>query len=137
MKTPIGIAWRNGFVRCCSDCFDKPYLISEMKRSSNNIVPIIVIDIVTKKSKCYLINDIMTDFEVTTENKTVCKRVNGIADYMINKKNIQKSNLSVNEKTDCCDLNEFKHYEKQKLELHKESMFKNLLTKANVTESKT
>ena len=136
MKTPIGIAWRNGYVRMCSDCFDKSYLISEMKRNPNNIVPVIVVDIITKKSKCYLINDSITDFEIVNENQTTCRKINGIANYMINKKNIQKSQLTAKEKEDCCDLNDRKHYKKQKLELNKESIFKTLLTKANMTESK-
>ena len=135
MDTPVGIAWRNGYVRCCNDCFDKPYLISEMKRSPNNIKPVIVVDITTKKSKCYFINATSTDFDEKTgfEAEYLCRRVEGIADYMINKKNIQKSNLTVKEKDECCELNETKHFHKQKLP---NKIFESLLTKANLTESK-
>lgn len=116
IKTPIGVVWRKGFVRCCSDCFDKPYLIQEMQRSHNNIVPVVVIDIVTKKGKCFLINDTMTDFdEITTQQSILCKRVEHISDYMINKKNIQKSNLSVEDKEISIELNSRKNYDKQKL----------------------
>ncbi len=134
--TPIGIAWRSGFVRCCSDCFDKPYLISEMKRNPNNIMPVIVIDIITKKAKCYLINDTMTDFdEITLENKILCRRIEGIANYMINKKNIQKSNLSIDEKEVACKSNELKHYHNQKLKASIQSKFKQHLTKVGLVES--
>ncbi len=99
----------------CSDCFDKPYLISEMKRNHNNIVPVVVIDINTKKSKCYLINDQMTDFDEITSESVLCKRIEGIADYMINKKNLQKSNKSASEKEELGTLNENKLYHRQTL----------------------
>ena len=134
--TPIGIAWRKGFVRMCSDCFDKPYLISEMKRSHNNIMPVIVIDIITKKAKCYLINDTMTDFDdITSENRILCKRVGAIANYMINKKNIQKSNLSIDEKEVACKSNDLKHYHNQKLKASIQSKFIQYLTKVGLVES--
>ena len=136
MTTPIGIAWRSGFIRCCSDCFDKPYLISEMKRNPNNIVPVIVIDIITKKSICYLINDTMTDFNITTENQTICRKVNGIANYMVNKKNIQKSNLTVDEKQVTCNINELKHYRKTNLVDGLQTKFTEYLTKAGLKEIK-
>ena len=136
MTTPIGIAWRSGFVRCCSDCFDKSYLISEMKRIPNNIMPVIVIDIITKKAKCYLINDTMTDFdEITAENKILCRRVESIANYMINKKNIQKSTLSIDEKEVSCNINTLKHYNKQKLKANIQSKLNEHLSKAGLVET--
>ena len=127
MKTPIGIAWRNGFVRMCSDCFDKPYLISEMKRNPNNIMPVIVIDITTKKAKCYMINSSMTDFdEVTSSEPVLCRRIETIADWMINKVKVQKSNITPEEKTDLCDCYEKKYYRHLKLTTKESKTLKDL-----------
>jgi len=109
MIAPVGIAWRNGFVRMCSDCFDKPYLISEMKRNSSNIVPVVVISNTTKKAKVYKINSAKTDFDIITEPALTMK-VEGIADYMINKKNIQKSNKTKKKKEEMAKLNELENY---------------------------
>ena len=137
MKTPIGIAWRNGYVRMCSDCFDKPYLLSEMKRDPNNIMPVIVINIITKKAKCYIINDPMTDFiEITLENKILCRKIEAIADYMVNKKNVQKSALTVDEKEVSGKINELKHYNNKKLVAGLQAKLTEHLTKAGLVESK-
>jgi len=114
MNTPIGIAWRNGFVRCCSDCFDKPYLISEMKRNASNIMPVVVLSITTKKAKVYKINSAKTDFEIINQPALTMK-VEAIADYMINKKNIQKSNKTIKKKQELGRLNELKNYNNKKL----------------------
>ena len=111
IKIPIGMAWRNGFVRCCSDCFNKKYLIQEMKNSKNNIVPVVVLDIVTKKAKTYLINLEMTDFDLIND-KVLERRVEGIGTYMINKKNIQESNKSYKEKEKLCQENQRENYRK-------------------------
>ena len=108
---PIGLAWRNGFVRCCSDSFDKSYLISEMKRNPKNIVPVVVVDTTTKKAKCYLINSTRTDFDLIN-NPLLERDVEGISNYMINKKDIQKSNLTAKEKTEAVDSIYKKHYRK-------------------------
>ena len=137
MITPIGIAWRNGFVRCCSDCFDKPYLIQEMKRNPQNVEPVIVIDINTKRAKCYIINSTFTNFDdVTTENKIKCRQIEGIANYMINKKNIQKSNLSIDEKEVSCKINELKHYRKTNLVEGIQKKLDEHLKKVGLVESK-
>jgi len=135
MITPIGIAWRNGFVRCCSDCFDKPYLIERMKASSNNIVPVIVIDINTKKAKCYMINDTITDFdEITVNEPVLCRRIEVIADYMINKKNIQKSNLTINEKEESGIMIEKRDYSKQTLTGLERARLTSLQSKVNIPD---
>jgi len=133
-QTPIGLAWRNGFVRCCSDCFNKPYLIERMKASVNNVVPVIVVDIVTKKAKCYMINDAMTDF-IEEPRSPLCRSIEGITNYMINKKNIQKSQLTVDEKVVSCNINELKHYRKATLVKGLQNKFNEHLGKANIPES--
>jgi len=111
LQTPIGLAWRKGYVRCCSDCFDKPYLIQEMKRNANNIVPVVVINITTKKAKCHIINSAMNEFDIISD-PVLERRIEQIADFMINKKNIQKSNKTVKQKEELCTLNEKKNYSK-------------------------
>ena len=136
-QTPIGIVWRKEYVRMCSDCFDKPFLIERMKASSNNIKPVIVIDTTTKKAKCYIINSIMTDFEeITEDNKVLCRKIETIANYMINKKNIQKSNLSVDEKEVSCKINELKHYRKTELIEGIQKKLDEHLKKVGLVESK-
>ena len=128
--TPIGIAWRTGFVRCCSDCFDKPYLIERMKASNNNIVPVVVIDVTTKKAKCYMINSGMTDFDdVTSFEPVLCRKIEGISDYMINKKNIQKSNLTIDEKEIACDYYEKRDYRHSNLSKKDSDGLKKIETK--------
>ena len=111
----IGIAWRNGFVRCCTDTFDKSYLISEMKRNPDNIMPVVVLNPTTKKAQCFIINSQMTDFE-KYDNMLLCRRVEGIADYMITKTKIQKSKKSVKDKEKFCQLNEEKNYNHKKID---------------------
>ena len=115
MKTPIGIAWRNGFVRCCADTFDKSYLISEMKRNPDNIMPVVVLNPITKKAECFIINSQMTDFE-KYDNMLLCRRVESIATYMILKTKIQKSKKSVKEKQQFCELNELRNYNHKKID---------------------
>tara|TARA_R100001086_G_C11773749_1_gene241613 strand:- start:40 stop:420 length:381 start_codon:yes stop_codon:yes gene_type:complete len=115
LKTPIGIAWRNGFVRCCTDTFDKSYLISEMKRNPDNIMPVVVLNPITKKAECFIINSQMTDFE-KYDNMLLCRRVEGIANYMILKTKIQKSKKSVKDKEIFCQLNEEKNYNHKKID---------------------
>lgn len=114
MITPIGIIWRKNYVRCTSNTFDKPYLISEMTRNPNNIEPVAVIDINTKQATIHLINQAMTDFDVITD-PILARRVEGIADYMINKINVQKSNLSISDKEETVDLITKRDYKKQNL----------------------
>lgn len=136
MNTPIGLAWRGSFVRCCSDCFDKPYLIEEMKRSVNNIVPVVVIDIITKKATIYLINSTMTDFDVISY-PVLARKIEGIAEYMINKKNTQKSNLTVLEKEETVDLIEKRNYIKNILTDVEKARLQTLFTKANIPDVMT
>ena len=115
MKTPIGIAWRNGFVRCCTDTFNKSYLISEMKRNPDNIIPVVVLNPSTKKAECFIINSDMNNFE-KYNNMLLCRRVESIADYMVIKSQIQKSDISVKDKIHYCNLNEEKNYNHKEID---------------------
>ena len=40
----------------------KEFILSRMKHSEGNIKPVIVIDDNTTLSKCYIVNDTLTDF---------------------------------------------------------------------------
>jgi hypothetical protein len=104
---PIGLAWRNGYVRCLSNSFDKKYLIQEMKLNDKNIIPICVLDETTKKAKTYLINLELTDFDLISD-KILERKVETMANYMINKKTIQKSNKTPKEKEKECYENELR-----------------------------
>ena len=131
MITPLGLAWRNGYVRCLKSTFDKKYLISEMKRNARNIMPIVVLDDITKKSKCYLINDDFTDFDIITDlsGKILCKKIDDISDYMINKLSIQKLNIDDEVKELKCLQNELINYSKldnKGIEKYKNSKIKEL-----------
>ena len=125
IKIPIGMAWRNGFVRCTSDAFDKAYLIQEMKNSKNNIIPVVVLDIVTKRAKTYLINFEMTDFDLIND-KVLERRVEGIGAYMINKKNIQKSKKNKEDKEKLIKLVNRKYLRHEKLKPSEEKEINDL-----------
>jgi len=113
-KYPIGLYARKDFFRCLKSMFNtelKQFILSRMKHSSGNIKPVIVIDDNTKLSKCYLVNDTLTDFieQTDTHAKLLCLRVNKTADWQIKKTKIQKSNISNKEKIRLCDLLESKY----------------------------
>tara|TARA_R110000822_G_C15186686_1_gene480907 strand:+ start:463 stop:885 length:423 start_codon:yes stop_codon:yes gene_type:complete len=132
---PIGIVWRNGYVRCCDDCFDKPYLIKEMIRNVGNIVPVVVLNKKTKKAQCYLINDTMTDFDLITDH-LMCRKVQGIANYIINKVNIQKSKLSLDDQNESCEINYKMNYIHEGATEEEKIIFRNIIGKQNILESK-
>ena len=135
-QTPIGIVWYKEYVRMCSDCFDKPFLIERMKADVMNIKPVLVIDIITKKAKCYMVNSDFTDFNEVPNEMIHCRLVEAIADYMINKKNIQKSNLSVDEKHVSCEINKLKHYRKTNVVEGIQKKLDEHLKKVGLVESK-
>ena len=114
IKIPIGVAWRNGFVRCTSDSFNKAYFIQEMKRSRNNIVPVVVLDEQTKKAKTLLINSSMTDFDVIND-PILQRRIEGIGTYMINRTHVQKSKMSNEDKEKLIKLLASKYYRQEDL----------------------
>ncbi len=106
---PIALLARKDFFRVLKTRWDqecKDFVIERMKASSSNIKPVIVLDDITKTSECYLINNTFTDFELKSglEADKMCRRVESIADWFINKVRIQKSNLSRDDKEEAVDI---------------------------------
>ncbi len=93
----------------------KDFVISRMKATAHNIKPVIVIDDTTEKSKCYLINSAMTDFELQTgfEADLLCRRVDNTAHWQIERTKIQKGTKSKAEKEIICTLISKKYLKKQ------------------------
>ena len=118
---PHGLYARKDFFRCLKSIFNtelKEFILSRMKHSEGNIKPVIVIDDITKLSKCYIANDNLTDFILQTDThaKLLCLRVNKTADWQIKKTKIQKSSKSNKEKIRLCDLLESKYILNHKLQ---------------------
>jgi len=139
-KYPIGLIVRNNYFRTLKSIWTgevKDFVISRMKASVNNIKPVIVIDDTTKKTVCHLINEEFTGFDIRTglEADILCRKVDTIANYMINKVKIQKSNLTVDEKEVSCKINELKHYRHKKMVDGLNAKLKEYLSKANLVES--
>ena len=106
--------------------FDTNIRLKDMVLNSKNILDVtkeakkggvghIVLNPTTKKAQCFIINSQMTDFE-KYDNMLLCRRVEGIADYMITKTKIQKSKKSVKDKEKFCQLNEEKNYNHKKID---------------------
>jgi len=93
------------------------FVISRMKAAAGNIKPVIVIDDNTKKSKCYLVNENIDDFDEITglDAAALCRQVDETAEWQIEKTKIQNSNKSKASKEQICELLEKKHLFKQKL----------------------
>lgn len=108
-KYPLGLIARTDYFRVLKSIWTqevKDFLIKRMVDNPHNIKPVIVLDDITKKSKCYFLNDNNTDFEIS-ENLVYsgyCKKVEDIAEYMIKKVKLQKSDKTENEKQRLCDL---------------------------------
>ena len=118
---PHGLYARKDFFRCLKSIFNtelKEFILSRMKHSEGNIKPVIVIDDITKLSKCYIANDNLTDFILQTDThaKLLCLRVNKTAEWQIKRTKIQKSNKSNEEKQRICDLLESKYILNHKLQ---------------------
>ena len=79
----------------------------------------------TKKAECFIINSDMNDFE-KYNNMLLCRRVESIADYMVIKSQIQKSDISVKDKIHYCNLNEEKNYNHKEID---DKDFKKILKK--------
>jgi len=119
---PVGLLARTDYFRVVKSRWDqecKDFVLERMKASANNIKPVIVLDETSKLSECYFPNPRLTGFDLKTglEADIMCRRVESIADWMINKVRIQKSNLTHEEKVDACDLCLKKYLNKKKLNL--------------------
>ena len=119
MKTPLGLYYREKCIRTISTVwnkqFTKDYIIDSCKRSSGNIKPIIVIDETTKKAECYIIKSDFSGFE-EYHDTILCRQIESIADYSINKYKIQKSNKSKEDKEKYIKLAVKKYYNHKELE---------------------
>lgn len=121
--TPLGLYYRNGFIRTISTVWNqkntKSYIIERAKKRAGNILPIIVLNVNTKKAECYKLNNNLDDF-VVYHDDILCLRVESIADYSILKYAVQTSNKTQDEKKKLCDQNELKNYRHQPLEKNQE-----------------
>jgi len=104
---PIGLWARTEYFRVLKSIWNqevKDFVISRMKASSNNIKPVIVLDESTKTTECYIPTKGLIGFELRTglEADILCRKVEGIADWCINKVKIQKSNLTTEDKEIAC-----------------------------------
>jgi len=123
---PIGLYARSKFFRTTKTVFNaevKAFLIERMKASSGNLKPLLIIDEATKKSKCYIINETKTDFiEITgDEAKILCMMVDDTAEWQIKRTRVQKSNLSIADKSRACTMYEKRDYNHERLTSREES----------------
>tara|TARA_R110002051_G_scaffold5125_1_gene27423 strand:+ start:517 stop:912 length:396 start_codon:yes stop_codon:yes gene_type:complete len=128
-KYPLGLMARTDYFRVLKSIWTqevKDFLIKRMVDAPSNVKPVIVLDDVTKKSKCYFINENNTDFELITSMEGVrhCRRVDSIANYMIGKVKFQKSNKSEKQKEELVKLLEKKYIKKEKLTFLEEKKIK-------------
>ena len=111
MITPTGLYYRAKCIRTLKSIWNKKstkdYIIDSCIRNPRNIKPIIVIDETTKKADCYIINSELNGFE-EHHDVILCREVESIADYSINKYKIQTSNKSKEEKERLCTHNTIK-----------------------------
>ena len=126
MNIPTGLYYRAKCIRTLKTIWDKKstkdYIIDSCRRSSGNIKPIVVINETTKKADCFIINSELNGFE-EYHDTILCRQVESMAVYSINKYKIQKSNKSKEEKSKHCLLNEIKNYNHKELETKDEKAF--------------
>ena len=116
MNIPTGLYYRTKCIRTLKSIWDKEstkkYIIDSCKRSSGNIKPIIIIDEITKKAECYIIKSDFSGFE-EYHDTILCRQVEAIAEYSINKYKIQTSNKTPEEKEKLCKDNAIKYLGKK------------------------
>ena len=107
-KYPLGLIARTEYFRVLKSVFTKEcelFVLSRMKASSNNIKPLIIVDDNTKECTCKIPNEALTGFTDADDTyaQILCFKVHKIADYMINRYKIQKSNKTPEQKTKAID----------------------------------
>jgi len=126
MNIPTGLYYRAKCIRTLKKIWDKKstkdYIIESVKRSSANIKPIVVINETTKKAECYIIKSDLSGFE-EYHDTILCRQVEAIAEYSINKYKIQKSSKSKEDKEKYCLLNAIRNYDHKELEAKDEKAF--------------
>ena len=86
----------------CKECISpsESFILSRMKATPKNVKPVIIVDDSTKECSCKIPNEALTGFTNADDTYTqiLCFKVHKIADYMIKKYNIQKSNKTPEQK---------------------------------------
>jgi len=120
---PIGLHARLGYFRVVKHVWDNPevpdFVLSRMKASANNIKPVIIIDEKTKTCVCKIPNTELTDFEDTLKSldtMILCKRVEGDAEWIINRTEVQECPvITVEERDKICECLEDRDHLHKKL----------------------
>ena len=139
-KYPIGLIARTQYFRVLKSIWNqevKDFVISRMKASSNNIKPVIILDENTKTTECYFPNQDLTDFELKTglEADIFNRKVESVAGWMINKANIQKSNLTILEKEKAVNIIEKRDLHKKSLTGLEKAKLASLFSRANIPDA--
>tara|TARA_R100001143_G_C3342203_1_gene124870 strand:+ start:886 stop:1293 length:408 start_codon:yes stop_codon:yes gene_type:complete len=124
---PTGLYYRAKCIRTLKTVWNKQstkdYIIQSVKRSPiHNLKPIIVIDETTKKADCYFINSALNGFD-EHHDTILCRQIEAIAEYSINKYKIQTSSKSKEDKIKYCLLNRIRNYDRAELETKDEKAF--------------
>ena len=114
----MGVIWRVKHVKVLSPFFNqkcREYIVNEMKRSSKNIKPVIVLDFEKNNAKAYMINEDYTDLE-EYEDKMLCRKLALDIPYESKRLEIQQSELSANDKEVICEAVWIKNKKHEKLQ---------------------
>lgn len=109
------IVWRADFIRCL-DSDDESKIISEMKRSKNNIKPVYSINPITELLTVKRFNGTtLIPSNLTPQDKYWSDKVKDISKYMIEKDKLVNSSKTKNKKTRLEKLLLKKYYLKENL----------------------
>ena len=131
-KYPIGLLARSEYFRVLKSVWTqevKDFVLSRMIASSGNIKPVIVIDDITKECICYFPNINFTAFDLLSD-PVLCRQVETVAEWHIEKYKLQKSTKTEKEKDDLIKLIEKKYLRKEKLTSLEEKNLLNDLEKS-------
>jgi len=117
--TPIGLWWDIDHCRVMKNTFDdtntQKYIFEMVKKDIGNDKTFVVIDESGKKSNCFDLNDNFNGF-VETENVRLTRKMDRVWNkYLTSKVKVQKSELSVNDKSKFVDLARTKYLKQTKL----------------------
>ena len=118
-NTPIGLWWDIDHCRVMKNTFDdtntQKYIFEMVKKDIGNDKTFVVIDESGKKSNCFDLNDNFNGF-VETENVRLTRKMDRVWNkYLTSKVKVQKSELSVNDKSKFVDLARTKYLKQTKL----------------------
>ena len=117
--TPIGLWWDIDHCRVMKNTFNdtntQKYIFEMVKKDIGNDKTFVVIDESGKKSNCFDLNDNFNGF-VETENVRLTRKMDRVWNkYLTSKVKVQKSELSVNDKSKFVDLARTKYLKQTKL----------------------